>query len=283
MKIIDFLKEKGFAILLLSVIFTLGTLFWTSDIVNDHNDLSSIDLGWPVDFVSQSKSQLDPPDWWFPHSYGLGAPQEYPLHIDLGLFAFAIFVNFLIIFSVLFFVFRFNPNLYFLRDIISVKYIVGAVMLVFLGLISFLVFDSITRPQIGEGIPPPQVPESVQVQSLVPSIVIPSHELGILEDKLMVCGSIPNGTTLTLRSTSRKYINLPKDIFPDKNNNLQFKTINGNVTAGRMPAVAVGEDLEATEKCWSYRYDFNGEGEIELTATSPIKSVPVYKVYFIVE
>ncbi len=50
-----------------------------------------------------------------------------------------------------------------------------------------------------------------------------------------------------------------------------------------MPAVAVGEDLEATEKCWSYRYDFNGEGEIELTATSPIKGVPIYKVYFIVE
>jgi len=104
-----------------------------------------------------------------------------------------------------------------------------------------------------------------------------------IDDKLMQCGSIPNGSTVTLWSTSRKFINLPKDIFPDKDNNLQFKTINGNATAGRMPAVVVGEDLESTEKCWSYRYDFEGEGEIELTATSPIKNIPDYKVYFIVQ
>jgi len=64
----EFLKEKGIAILLLSIIFTFGTLFWTSDVVNNQGDLSSIDLGWPVNFVSQNFYRLDPPEWWFSHT-----------------------------------------------------------------------------------------------------------------------------------------------------------------------------------------------------------------------
>ncbi len=56
----EFFKEKGFAILLLSVIFTFGSLFWTSDIVYNHGDLSTIELGWPIHFITQDKSQLVP-------------------------------------------------------------------------------------------------------------------------------------------------------------------------------------------------------------------------------
>ncbi len=150
-----FLKEKGITILLLSVIFTFGTLFWTSDIINNQGDLSSVDLGWPIDFVSQNHSQLDPPERWFPNNIGFGLPQEYSTSIQFFPFAFDIVINFLIIFSILFTVFKFNPNRHFLRNIISVKYIMSAVGLAFLLFVSFLMFDNSKRiSQMGVGVPP---------------------------------------------------------------------------------------------------------------------------------
>lgn len=64
--IIKFFREKGLAILLLSVIFTFSSLFWMNDIVYNRKDLGAIELGWPISFVVQNHSQLDPPEYWFP-------------------------------------------------------------------------------------------------------------------------------------------------------------------------------------------------------------------------
>lgn len=155
---IKFLKEKGVAILLLSVIFTFGTLLWTSDIVNNQNDLSNVELGWPIDFVRQNYSQLDPPERWFPNNIGFGLPQEYITSIYFLPLAFDVVVNFLLIFSILFVILELNPKLRFLRKIISVKCITGAVALTFVALVSFIVFIEIrNKSQMGKGIPPPQV------------------------------------------------------------------------------------------------------------------------------
>lgn len=97
--------------------------------------------------------------------------------------------------------------------------------------------------------------------------------------KILLCGGIPNGSTQEVPETTRLFINLPKDVYPDKEHNLRFKTINGNATAGWVSnAGPYGEAFPAHENpgCWSYYYEFDGHGEIDLTVE------PDYSVRFIV-
>lgn len=133
-----FFKEKGFAVLLLSVLFTFSSLLWTSDTVYNYEDLKSVDLGWPVDFVSQEYEQLDPPDAWFPHSLGLGMPQEHATSFHSAPFLLSIAFNFIVIFSVVFAVAHAHPKLRFIAGMIKVKYIV-------IGVIGVLVFIPVSH------------------------------------------------------------------------------------------------------------------------------------------
>lgn len=87
------------------------------------------------------------------------------------------------------------------------------------------------------------------------------------DGQILLCGGIPNGSTQSIAETTRLFINLPKDIFPDKEHNLQFKTTKGNATAGWISnAGPYGEAFQANQDCWSYYYEFDGLGEIDLTA-----------------
>lgn len=52
------------------------------------------------------------------------------------------------------------------------------------------------------------------------------------DGKVLLCGGIPNRSTQNVIDTTRLFINLPKDVYPDKEHNLQFKTTSGNATAG---------------------------------------------------
>ncbi|MDO8604268.1 MAG: hypothetical protein Q7K40_02615 [bacterium] len=172
---IKFLKEKGFAILLLSVIFTSSSLFWTRGTAHNQEELSGIKLGWPISFVVQDYSQLSPPEWWWPNRIGLGTPQEYPVSFRSLQFYFSVALNFLIIFNILFVVLELNPRLFLLRKIISVKYIIGAVGVALLALITFFVIlASSTRSQMGVGIPPPYI---VPPQPIISSIVSAGAEV----------------------------------------------------------------------------------------------------------
>lgn len=183
------LKEKGFAVLLLSVIFTFSSLFWTNDTVHNHGDLSSIELGWPISFVVQDHSQLDPPSWWWPNRIGLGTPQEYPVSFRPSSFFFSVALNFLIIFNIVFVVLELNPRLLFLRKIVSVKYIMGAVGVALFATVSFFViFTSNTRSQMGVGIPPPYIePPQAPVPAVMeyhPSLMYPVEWKTFVSQKL---------------------------------------------------------------------------------------------------
>lgn len=156
---IKFFKEKGFAILLLSVVFTFSSLFWTRNTVHKQEELSGIELGWPVPFVVQDYSQLSPPQQWFANRIGLGTPQEYPASLRFLPLSFSIALNFLVIFNIVFVVIELNPRLLLLRRIVSTEYILGAVGVALLALVTFFViFASNTRSQMGVGIPPPYIP-----------------------------------------------------------------------------------------------------------------------------
>lgn len=103
------------------------------------------------------------------------------------------------------------------------------------------------------------------------------------DGKVLLCGGIPNGSTQNVIETTRLFINLPKDVYPDKEHNLQFKTISGNATSGYIYNGGLpGQAYEATPKCWSYYNEFDGNGEVDLTVKSAIKDMPDYVVHFIV-
>lgn len=102
------------------------------------------------------------------------------------------------------------------------------------------------------------------------------------EEAIRLCRGIPNGTTQEVKETTRLFINLPKAIFPDKEHNLQFKTVRGNATAGSVSnGGPYGEAFESSAQCWSYYYDFEGQGEIDLNVKNA-QGKPDYFVRFIV-
>jgi hypothetical protein len=101
--------------------------------------------------------------------------------------------------------------------------------------------------------------------------------------KLTACHSIPNNSTQTIRPTTRLFINLPKDVYPNKMNNMRFKTVRGKATAGWISnAGPYGDSIRATPVCWSYYLDFEGPGEIDLKVQSKMKGMPNYFVRFVV-
>jgi len=273
---ITFFKEKGFTILLLSFIFTLGSLFWFwGDIAYSQSDLSSLEFGWPMHFITQDQSQLDPPAWWFPHRLGFGAAQEFSIKSFQFLpFAIDIIFNFIIIFSIVFIVLKFNPRLVFLRKIISVKYIlgvIGAALIIFISLIYISVPPQINIEKVNMENPLPEIPLSQ------------SSGYGSFEQKLAACKAIPHGSTQTIAETTRLFVNIPKDIYPEKENNLKFSTVSGNAMAGYVSNGGLpGEAFEASSECWSYYVEFNGNGEVDLTVKSVINGMPDYLVHFII-
>lgn len=118
-----------------------------------------------------------------------------------------------------------------------------------------------------------------------PLTPLPSSGMPSNDGKVLLCGGIPNGSTQNVIDTTRLFINLPKDVYPDKEHNLQFKTISGNATAGWISnggPYGEGFGAEDNSGCWSYYYEFDGNGEIDLTVKSGIKNMSDYVVRFIV-
>jgi hypothetical protein len=100
---------------------------------------------------------------------------------------------------------------------------------------------------------------------------------------VLLCGGIPNGSTQSVIDTTRLFINLPRDVYPDKENNLQFKTVSGNATSGYIASGGFpGLAFEATPECWSYYNEFDGNGEVDLTVKNGVKNAPDYVVRFII-
>ncbi len=102
-------------------------------------------------------------------------------------------------------------------------------------------------------------------------------------DQILLCAGVPNGSTEQVTETTRLFVNLPKDIYPDKDHNLQFKTLSGNATSTWISnAGTYGEAFQSTSDCWSYFYEMDGHGELGLTAKSAVKGQPDYGAKFII-
>lgn len=103
------------------------------------------------------------------------------------------------------------------------------------------------------------------------------------EEKMTACLSLPNGSVQKIAETTRIFINLPRDVYPNRDYNLKFIIADGNATAGWISnAGPYGEAFQSTPDCWSYYYEFDGKGEIDLNVKSAINGMPDYFVRFIV-
>ncbi len=103
------------------------------------------------------------------------------------------------------------------------------------------------------------------------------------EQQLAACHAIPNQSVQQVTETTRLFINLPKAIYPDKSHNLRFTTVEGDATAGYISNAGLpGEAFQATPDCWSYYYEFDGNGEVDLQVSSALEDYPDYFVRFLV-
>lgn len=104
--------------------------------------------------------------------------------------------------------------------------------------------------------------------------------------RLAYCGSIPNGSTLTVVATTRLFIFLPKDIYP----NLKLDVTSRGATAGAISnagADGYAQSRDAKPDCWSHYFEFDlsnkGKsriGRVDISSKSAFKTVPNYLIHF---
>lgn len=109
---------------------------------------------------------------------------------------------------------------------------------------------------------------------------------GELRNRLIACGSIPNGVSLTVVQTTRIFINLPKDFYPNIKLNV---TSRGATAASVSSGGAYGHAIDAQGKpnCWSYYLDFEltpnnktQSGTVDISSKSAFKNVSNYLIHF---
>ncbi len=161
---IKFLKEKFFVVLLLSVIFTFSSLFWTSDKVYNQEDLKSVDLGWPINFISQNPAfSLTPPNSWFPKEMSFMTFREYPTSFSFILFFLDVIFSFAVIFAVVFTAFKLYPNSKILYYSFSTNVIVGFIIFgIFLFIFSFMFLIFQEKLKKGVDVPSEVIERKIQ-------------------------------------------------------------------------------------------------------------------------
>ncbi len=104
--------------------------------------------------------------------------------------------------------------------------------------------------------------------------------------RLAYCGSIPNGTSLTVVETTRLVIKLPKDLY--SNIKLTVKS-HGAIAASLMNLGPYGHAFtrDAKPDCWSYFFEFDRtpnnktqSGTVDIGSKSAFKTVSNYLIHF---
>jgi hypothetical protein len=110
----------------------------------------------------------------------------------------------------------------------------------------------------------------------------PEAPFAFTESALTQCTSFPNNSIQTVKETSRVFINLPKDFYPE-NITSDFTMVEGTATAGYISnAGSPGHALEENDNCFSTYIEFNGTGKIDLKVDSTEVTAPTYLVHFVV-
>lgn len=106
------------------------------------------------------------------------------------------------------------------------------------------------------------------------------------QERLAACGSILNGSSTDVVQTTRMFINLPRDIYP--NINLQVAphgAMAAYVSNGGAYGYAIG--AQGKPNCWSYYLDFEltpdnkmASGKVDIGSKSGAAGIPNYLIHF---
>jgi len=148
-KLFSFSKKYFLPILILSVIFALSSLLWTSDVHHYQDHGAHIKLGFPLDFYSQDHSQEDLYFMTKDKNEGLmlGGNTSYPSSFYWSLFLANIVIVQIVFTGILFLVHSFIPRADYFFRFLSVKYIL-LVLSLFLAVIIGPKFIPISREQL---------------------------------------------------------------------------------------------------------------------------------------
>lgn len=104
------------------------------------------------------------------------------------------------------------------------------------------------------------------------------------DTELASCHAFANGSSQTVRATTRLLIYLPKKLYSLNDRPLSFRTQNGDAKASWVSSAGpMGEAFSESPDCYAYYYEFDGTGEIDLLATTSVTHVPAYAVHFTVK
>ena len=113
-----------------------------------------------------------------------------------------------------------------------------------------------------------------------------SHSNSQLQKRLAACGSLPNGSSTIVVQTTRMFINLPKDLYPNINLEIapQGATA-GYISNGGPYGYAIG--ARGKLNCWSYYLDFElasdnqtQRGKVDIGSKSGVNGNADYLVHF---
>ena len=106
-----------------------------------------------------------------------------------------------------------------------------------------------------------------------------------VKKRLAACASLANGSTTSVRQTTRLSINLPREIYPTKI--LQITSL--GATAGFISnggPYGYGFGARGKPNCWSYYFEFNltaangsGIGEVNISSKSAVRGIPNYLIH----
>ncbi len=107
-----------------------------------------------------------------------------------------------------------------------------------------------------------------------------------LNRRLVQCGSIPNGVLLTVVQTTRIFINLPRDFYPNIKLNVTSRDATASsVSNGGGYGYAIG--AQGKPNCWSYYLVFEltpnnkmQSGTVDIDSKSAFKNVSSYLIHF---
>lgn len=106
-----------------------------------------------------------------------------------------------------------------------------------------------------------------------------------LHKSLATCGALPNGSSRSVYETTRMFINLPKDIYPNKKLKItQRGAVALYISNGGPYGYALG--ARGKPNCWSTYFQFdrtpgnkNQSGVVDIASKSAIKGIPDYLIH----
>jgi len=109
-----------------------------------------------------------------------------------------------------------------------------------------------------------------------------------LQDRLSACDSLPNGVMENATETSRIFINIPKDIYPDINLDITSHGANANyISNGGQYGYALG--AQSKPGCWSYYFEFDlasssygSTGTVDIGSKSGVVGISDYLIHITV-